>query len=564
MALPPATAPAAGAPITAAIPAALPAPSATTPTLRVPDYRRVVLPNGIVLLMMPLREVPLTAFTAVVRGGALGDSAGKAGLASLVAGLLEKGAGARDAFQFADAVADVGGSFEAGAGAESVTIGGQFLSRDRELMIELLADALQRPRLDAAEFAKLRERRVELIKASKDSDPSGLLDDYGRALLFGAHPYGSPVGGSERSLAAIAHDDVRDYWATRFGADRLTLVFAGDLDPAWLEAAVRRAFGRLGPAPAALPALPEPARIAGRRVLLVDSPGAAQTYFWIANVGVSRRYPDRAALDIVNTLYGGRFTSILNTELRVKSGLSYGARSSFVRGSVPGEFAITSFAQTENTVKALGLALETLANLERQPLEPAMLQSARSYVLGQFPLRLETASHWSAQLADLEFFGLGRDYIEGYAPALAAVTPADAARVIAAAFPSPQDLAIVLIGDAAQIRDELRRFGQARELTLASPDFVAPAAIAHARVSSDAPSSPASIRFRCRPASPWSSPGSRCRARAARSCSAGLRVPAAGWRRCSCATRCRRARGSAGRPRSASRRRSASAVATTA
>ena len=88
LALPPATAPAAGAPITAAIPAALPAPSATTPTLRVPDYRRVVLPNGIVLLMMPLREVPLTAFTAVVRGGALGDSAGKAGLASLVAGLL--------------------------------------------------------------------------------------------------------------------------------------------------------------------------------------------------------------------------------------------------------------------------------------------------------------------------------------------------------------------------------------------------------------------------------------------------------------------------------------------
>lgn len=449
-------------------------PSPAAPVLRVPEYRRVQLPNGIVLLLIPLREVPLTAFTAVVRGGALGDPAGKAGLGSLVAALLEKGAGVRDAFRFADAVADVGGSFGARAGAESITISGQFLSRDRELMIELLADALQRPRFDATEFVKLRARHVELIKAGKDSNPSGLLADYGRALLFGAHPYGSPIDGSERSLAAIDHDDVREYWAGYFGADRLTLAFAGDFDPAWVETALRRVFGRLGPARTALPVLPEPARITGRRVLLVDSPAAAQTYFWLANVGVARRYPDRAVLDIVNTLYGGRFTSILNTELRVKSGLSYGARSSFVRGSVPGEFAISSFAQTENTAKALDLALETLASLHRQPLEPAMLQSARSYVLGQFPLRLETASHWSGQLADLEFFGLGRDYIEGYGPALAAVTLADTARVIAADFPPPQDLAIVLIGDAARIRDEVRRFGPLQELALAAPDFLPP------------------------------------------------------------------------------------------
>ena len=94
-----------------------------------------------------------------------------------------------------------------------------------------------------------------------------------------------------------------------------------------------------------------------RRVLLIDSPGSAQTYFWIGNVGVDRRYAGRAALDLVNTLYGGRFTSILNTELRIKSGLSYGARSGFTRGTVAGEFAIRSFAQTENTGKALDLAL---------------------------------------------------------------------------------------------------------------------------------------------------------------------------------------------------------------
>lgn len=459
------------APATMAVGAETPAPA-----VKVPQYRRVVLPNGITVLLMPLREVPLIDFTVVVRGGALGDPPGKAGLSALVAALLEKGAGARDAFQFADAVADVGGSLAADSGPESIVVSGQFLARDRERMIELLADALLRPRFDADEFAALRERRIQLIKAGKDGDPVGLLSDYGRALLFGAHPYGAPVGGSERSLAAVAPADVRDYWATRFGADRLTLVFAGDIDVAWLEAAVARAFGALGPARAALPPLPEAPRLRGRRVLLVDSPGSTQTYFWIANTGVARRYPARAALDVVNTLYGGRFTSILNTELRIRTGLSYGARSSFVRGSVPGEFAIRSFAVTENTTQALDLALETLARLKREGVTAPMLQSARSYVLGQFPLGFETASQWSDVLGELEFFGLDRRDIEDYGPALAAVGADAAQQVIAQAFPAPEDLAIVLIGDATKIRDAVRRYGPLAEMALSAPDFTPPAA----------------------------------------------------------------------------------------
>ena len=152
----------------------------------------------------------------------------------------------------------------------------------------------------------------------------------------------------------------------------------------------------------------------GRRVVLIDSPGSVQTYFWLGNVGVDRRYSGRPALDLVNTLYGGRFTSILNTELRIKSGLSYSASSRFTRGSVPGEFAIRSFTQTDNTGKALDLTLETLEQLKRDPLAPDMLESARAYVLGQYPLQLETAAHWASTLADLEFYGLGKDYIEGY------------------------------------------------------------------------------------------------------------------------------------------------------
>jgi predicted Zn-dependent peptidase len=450
--------------------AAAPPPKVTA-GVQVPAHQRFVLPNGLTILLVPKKDVPTIAFAGFVRSGALADPAEKPGVGSLVAGLLDRGAGKRSAYEFADAVEGVGGRFDAAAGAEAINVGGQFLSRDRALMIELLADALMRPHFDAGEFASYRDREIEFIKSAKDSDPSQIIGIYGRAALFGKHPYGRPQGGSERSLAAITQGDVIAYHAANFGADRTTLVFAGDLDPKWMKQALTTAFGGWAKAKSTLPPLPPAKRVSGRHVLLVDSPGAVQTYFWLGNVGVNRRYSGRPALDLVNTLYGGRFTSLLNTELRIQSGLTYGASSRFTRATVAGEFAIRSFTQTDTTAQALDLTLKTLDDLKHGGLEPDMLESARAYVLGQYPLQLETAAHWAVALADLEFYGLGADYIEGYGPALAQVDLAETAAVTADAFPRPADLVIVLIGDAAKIRDVAQKYGPVTEMKLSDPDF---------------------------------------------------------------------------------------------
>lgn len=446
--------------------------AAEASTVKVPAHQRFVLPNGFTVILVPRKDVPLIAFSGFVRGGALADPAGKSGVASLTARLLDRGAGQRSAFEFADAVEGVGGTFSASAGAEAISVSGQFLSRDRALMVELIADALIRPHFAAEEFTKVRDREIEFIRSAKDSDPSGLLPEYGRAALFGAHPYGRPQGGSERSLATVTREDVTAYHAANFGADRATLVFAGDLDARSMKQAVTAAFGKWAKATGAAPKLEAAPRVSGRRVVLVDSPGAVQTYFWVANVGVDRRYSGRPALDLVNTLYGGRYTSILNTELRIKSGLSYGASSRFTRGSVPGEFAISSFTQTDNTGKALDLALETLDKLKHGSIEPEMLESARAYVLGQYPLRLETAAHWATTLAELELYGLGKDYIEDYGPEIAKVDLSETAAVTADAFPRPADVVIVLIGDAAKIRDTAAKYGPVSELKISAPDFL--------------------------------------------------------------------------------------------
>lgn len=440
-------------------------------TVRIPEHERLSLGNGVALILVPRRDVPLVAFSAVLRGGALADPAARPGVASLVAGLLEKGAGERNAYAFADVVEGVGGSFGAGAGPEAVTVRGQFLARDQQLMLELLADALLRPMLDGGELEELAARHIELIKAAKDSDPSELIGTYGRAFLFADHPYGRPVFGSEASLAAIDRDDVLRYYEGQFGAERLVLVLAGDIDADVLARMAADSFSRWSGTPAPPPALVRPRARSGRRVLLVDFPGSAQTYFWIGSVGVDKRYPRRAALDLVNTLFGGRFTSLLNSELRIKSGLSYGARSSFARGSVPGEFSFRSFAQTQNTGKALDLALRTLERLRREGVTREMLDSARAYTLGQYPLGLETAADWAGMLADIELYGLGRSYVDDYPAQLAAVGVAEAQAVIEEAFPPADSVAIVAIGDAARIRGAVSEYGPVSQMALTEPEF---------------------------------------------------------------------------------------------
>ncbi len=174
---------------------------------------------------------------------------------------------------------------------------------------------------------------------------------------------------------------------------------------------------------------------------------------------MNRAYPRRAALDLVNALFGGRFTSLLNTELRIRTGLSYGAGSGFTRGRAAGEFAIRSFAETRHTLRAIDLALTTLARLKRDGVTQAMVDSARSYVMGQYPMNLETAADWAAQLAELELYGLDPGSIEGYGAALRQVSLQAARQVIDEAFPAGRQLALVVIGDATRLGRRLERYG---------------------------------------------------------------------------------------------------------
>ncbi|MBI2214067.1 MAG: insulinase family protein [Acidobacteria bacterium] len=439
-----------------AIPAA-----AQSASMKLPKYESVTLGNGMRLLLMEKRDVPMIAFHARIAGGAIADPNGKEGTADLVAELLQKGAGERDALQFSAAADSVGATFGTASTRESLVVTGEFLARDQKLMLELLADALRRPRFEASELEKLRKRMIDGIAAARENQPDAVIDNYFDAFLFGTHPYGRSA--SETSLAAVTRDDVATWYPENAGADRTILVFVGDFDSKSLAKDVKKAFGDWQKAASPMPKLTAPATRKGRRVLLVDKPDATQTYFRIGNIGIARKDPDSVAVDLVNTAFGGRFTSMLNSELRIRTGLTYGARCYVNRESVPGSVAMSSFTKTESTAEAIDLALATLGRLHKGAIDAATLSSVKAYVAGQYPPRLETGNSLAAKLAEIEAFALGRGEVDEYGAKLAAVTGEGAKSVIERVYPKESDLTFVLIGNAAAIREAAGKYGEITE-----------------------------------------------------------------------------------------------------
>ncbi len=435
-----------------------------------PAYEQFTLNNGTRIMLMEKHDVPLVSMHVRIAGGALLDEPGKNGTLALLAELMQKGAGTRDSQAFAEAIDSVGGNLQIGNDRESLQLSAQFMNSDAALMVALSADALQRPQLRAEEFSKVRERAIQSIIGNKDSDPRALIGIYGESWLFRGHPYGQPVDGNETTLAAIKLSDLTQM-RNRLGGNNTLIAVVGSFKTATMKKMLQQAFGQWPQAQGVIPEVTAKAVEQGRRVLLIDKPGATQSYFWLGNVGVTRLDPTLAAQNVANTVFGGRFTSMINTELRIKSGLSYGASSRISRYRQPGSIAITSFTQTDSTGKALDLALETLDRLHKDGIALDMRNSAVNYVLGQYPPNLETGPALAAKLTELGLYGLGRDDVDGYAERINAVDLNQLKQAISH-YPTRANMAIVIIGDAAKLRETAARFGPLTEMKISDPRYI--------------------------------------------------------------------------------------------
>jgi zinc protease len=423
--------------------------------LVLPVVTRTTLPNGLRVVVAEYHELPLLNVVVFVGAGAAQDPRGKEGLAMLTASALKRGVDGMSAEDLALAIESLGGAIGAQAGTDATVVTAEFLAEDVTAGLVLLRRVLREPGFARDEIRRAREEQLAGLVAELE-EPSVIAERCFAPWLYGGHPYALPVDGHRESVADLGRGDVRDFYDHWYRPNDTTIVLVGDVQAADAVRRIEAAFGSWTPRPDAVPVRAgPPTPIRSQRVLLVDKPDATQTQIRFGAPAMARADPDLLPSQVANVILGGGFTSRLIEELRVKRSLTYGASSAFVARKVGGDFRVQTFTKTPTTVETLKLALEVMDGFRRGPLDPKLVTKAKTYMRGQFPLRLETPDAIAMRLAEIEFNGLPPDELETYRSRVAAVTPEIAGRAAAAHMPAADGVVITVVGKASEIKAPL-------------------------------------------------------------------------------------------------------------
>jgi len=439
-----------------------PAPLPLT-ELPFPPFVEFELENGLRVVLVQSEKQPVLSLRLAVLGGSLYDPEGKSGTADLVAGLLTKGAGSRTAEQVAQAIERVGGSLTASAGADFLSIDASVLSPDRELAVELMADALLRPSFPQSELDLLRTQTISALALAR-SQPATIAERIFAGAVYGEHPYGRRA--TEATVRAVTREDLQQFHRDRVRPAQGLLVMAGAIDSTEAHRLAQGAFGAWGgrgaPTP---PARPAPQR-ALTEILLVDRPGSVQSNIVIGNTTWLPTDSRGYAMALANQILGGASDSRLFTVLREEKGWTYGAYSGAVRTRGLGTWSATAEVRTEVTDSALVEMMRQMQRLtvERVPAEEFARQ--QQTLIGRFPLQTETAAQVAQQVATARLLGLATDYVQTYRERIEAVSP-EAVQATARSGMRAEAALIVVVGDGAALRESLERIAP---VTVLSPD----------------------------------------------------------------------------------------------
>ena len=430
------------------------------PQLRFPEIRRRTLTNGLRVWTVEHHAVPLVSFLALLPIGASADPLDRPGLAAMTSDMLDEGCGNLDAMELHDTLGRIGAHLDSEIGSDATILTLSSLARYADRASALLADMIMRPRLDAADFHRVRELRLNRLIQVRDLAPA-LADRAFAQLLYRDHPYGHLPLGTEPALQSVTLEEVSTFHDAMFTPSRMTIVAAGDATHDALAASVEAAFGGwLAPPnpmpeidPAHWPLPPSPAE----RLAIVHRPAAAQSELRIGHVGVPRRTPDYHALLVLNIILGGQFVSRINMNLREDKGYTYGARTSFDFRRGAGPFVLTASVQSEVTVDAIIEALGELRAIRGdRPATAAELQAGRAALTRGYPRNFETAEQISRGAAQLALYDLPDDYFSTFVPKVLAVDEAAVTRA-AEQHIDPSRLLTVIVGDREKVAPGLPR-----------------------------------------------------------------------------------------------------------
>jgi zinc protease len=436
-----------------AAPEAPPAPG-PTPPFELPTTTVFTLKNGLKVTLVPYGAIPKAEVALALRLGNADEAAHQTGLADLMGKLLLQGTTTKSAVQLAEAAAGLGGALEANVREDDTALEIECLGDSTVEAIRLVAEVARTPAFPTAELARLRGDLLREV-AIQRSQPQALAEEAFSQAIYGNHPYGRvlPVAADVEKFTL---EQAKKLWTRFAGADRAQLYVVGRFDPAAVRTAVEDAFGgwqkaKGAPRPKATPK-------GGRRVFLLDRPGAVQSTVRFGLPAIPATSPDYIPLVVTDALLGGSFGSRITANIREKRGYTYSPRS--VLGLHPGvgTWAEAADVTTKDTAASVREIVNEIERLRREPPSDEELAGIRKFVAGNFVLRNSNRAGIVTQLRFVDLHGLPADWLRTFVQRVEAVTPADVTRVTKK-YLDPQRMTLVVVGDRKVVEDSLKQFG---------------------------------------------------------------------------------------------------------
>ena len=437
------------------------------PQLTLPPIQKRALSNGLAVWIVEAHKVPLVQVNLLIQAGSADDPAGKFGVASLTAAMLDEGAGQRTSLQIADDIeflgADLGTSSSFDASAVRLNVPSARLAA----ALPIMADVALRPTFPQAELDRVRQERLTALVQARDDAAQVAPLAFARVVFGGTHRYGTAAMGTPSTLKAFTTMDLRAFHAAMYRPASATLVVVGDIRTDTVLPLLEKQFGGWKTAGSVIraPVAAAP-QLTERQVSIVDMPGAEQSQVRIGWVGVPRSTPDYFTLQVLNTILGGSFTSRLNQNLREKNQFTYGASSRFDMRLSAGPFFAGAGIQTDKTTDALREFFNELTAIGT-PVSADELTKAKNYIALGFPSEFETIQDLASHVEEMVLYKLPDNYFERYVANIQAVTAA-AVQKAAATYIQPGKFAVVIAGDRKAIEAGVRglKLGNVRVLSV--------------------------------------------------------------------------------------------------
>lgn len=412
--------------------------------LSLQNAKRVVLPNGLTLLLLENHRLPIVVAEAYVRDVRLAEPADKSGLAMLVGRLLDEGTAKHRGPEIAEAIEGVGGVLGFSASGGSVKV----LTPDRALGLGLLFECLAEANFPKEAFARQKEQQLSEI-ADAAGQPDAQAARTFRALAYGTHPFGRPALGTRRSVEKLTPEDCQTFYRQQFVPNNTLVALVGDFESKQIVEEVTKWTAGWKKGAAVKPAVPAVAMPAKFTEKILTVPSAAQLHFYLGHPGIARDNPDYYKLLVLDNILGTGpgFTDRLSARLRDREGLAYTVSANITASASEQPGLFTSYIGTppENFAKVKQMFLEELNRVRDTQPTKAEVQDAQKYLLGNLPFRFATNQDIANRLVSIERHGLGFDYLDKYRKAVAAVTPADV-QAAARKYLDPQHMVLVAAG----------------------------------------------------------------------------------------------------------------------